>query len=222
MSNAFHASLKRDLLGLWREPADALLPLAFFLLVMVAFPLGVGAEPNQLRAVGPGVAWVAALLASISSLPRLFGADHADGSLEQWVLSPSPAPLWILGKLLAHWLASGLPLILLAPLAGLLFGMSNDATLTLAASLALGTPILALLGALGASLTLGARGGGMLIALLVLPLTVPVLVFGAGSVATVAGGQPADAHLALLAGGLCAALALLPWAIAAALRLAVE
>ncbi len=222
MLSAFLAVLRRDLLLSWRGRADLLVTLAFFVIVVCLFPFGVGAETNQLRAIAPGVLWVAALLASLLSLHRLFAQDHADGTLEQLLLSSEPAVLWVAGKIVAFWLTTGLPLVVAAPGLALLFDLEQGALPVLTLSLALGTPILALLGAVGAALTLGVRGGGMLLALLVLPLYVPVLIFGAGAVDAYLGGTGAAAHLLLLGGGLAGALALAPWACAAALRIAME
>jgi heme exporter protein B len=218
----FLAVLARDLLLAWRGRADVLVTLGFFVIVVCLFPFGVGAEPNQLRAIAPGVLWVAALLATLLSLHRLFGQDHADGSLEQLLLSPEPTLLWVLAKILAYWLTTSLPLVVAAPGLGLLFDMEQGGLSVLCLSLALGTPILSLLGAVGAALTLGLRGGGMLLALLVLPLFVPVLIFGAGAVDAHLAGSGAAAHLLLLGGGALAAVVLAPWACAAALRVAAE
>lgn len=221
-SGAFLAVLRRDLMLAWRGRADVLVTIAFFVVVVCLFPFGVGAESNQLRAIGPGVLWVAALLSTLLSLHRLFGQDHADGTLEQLLLSPEPAVLWVAAKIFAHWIVTGLPLVIVAPGLALLFDVEQEALGVLILSLALGTPILALLGAIGAALTLGLRGGGVLLALLVLPLYVPVLIFGAGAVDAMLGGLGAEAHLLLLGGGLLGALALAPFACAAALRIAVE
>ena len=218
----FAAVLGRDLLLAWRGRADVLVTLAFFVVVVCLFPFGVGAEPNQLRAIAPGVLWVAALLSTLLSLHRLFAQDHADGTLEQLLLTPEPTVLWVVAKICAHWIATGLPLVIVAPGLALLFDVEQGALGVLILSLALGTPILALLGAVGAALTLGLRGGGMLLALLVLPLFVPVLIFGAGAVDAHLSGVGAQAHLLLLGGGLLGALALAPLACAAALRIAVE
>ena len=172
--------------------------------------------------MAPGILWVAALLATLLSLGRLFALDHADGTLEQMLLSPEPLSVIVLGKVTAHWLSAGLPLVLLAPVLALQFDLPWDAIGVLAASLLLGTPVLSLLGAIGAALTLGLRGGGVLVALLVLPLYIPVLIFGAGAVSAQASGQGASAHLHLLAGVLAASLALAPWAAAMALRLSAD
>lgn len=218
----FLAVLRRDLMLAWRGRADVLVTLAFFVIVVCLFPFGVGPETNQLRAIAPGVLWVAALLSTLLSLHRLFAQDHADGTLEQLLLSPEPSPLWVTAKVLSHWIVTGLPLVIAAPGLALLFDVEQGALGVLTLSLALGTPILALLGAVGAALTLGLRGGGVLLALLVLPLFVPVLIFGAGAVDAHLGGTGADAHLLLLGGGLLGALALAPFACAAALRIAIE
>lgn len=218
----FVAVLRRDLMLAWRGRADVLVTLAFFVIVVCLFPFGVGAETNQLRAIAPGVLWVAALLSTLLSLHRLFAQDHADGTLEQLLLSPEPTALWVVAKVAAHWIVTGLPLVLAAPGLALLFDVEQDALGVLVLSLALGSPILALLGAVGAALTLGLRGGGVLLALLVLPLFVPVLIFGAGAVDSHLAGTGAAAHLLLLGGGLLGALALAPFACAAALRIAME
>lgn len=218
----FIAVLRRDLMLAWRGRADVLVTLAFFVIVVCLFPFGVGAETNQLRAIAPGVLWVAALLSTLLSLHRLFAQDHADGTLEQLLLSPEPTALWVVAKVAAHWIVTGLPLVLAAPGLALLFDVEQDALGVLVLSLALGSPILALLGAVGAALTLGLRGGGVLLALLVLPLFVPVLIFGAGAVDSHLAGTGAAAHLLLLGGGLLGALALAPFACAAALRIAME
>ncbi|MBI1906064.1 MAG: heme exporter protein CcmB [Rhodocyclales bacterium] len=222
MLGPFFAVMRRDLLLAWRGRADVLVTLAFFVIVVCLFPFGVGAETNQLRAIAPGVLWVAALLSTLLSLHRLFAQDHADGTLEQLLLSPEPTALWVLAKIAAHWIVTGLPLVLVAPGLALLFDVGQGVLGVLTLSLALGSPILALLGAVGAALTLGLRGGGVLLALLVLPLFVPVLIFGAGAVDSELGGTGAAAHLLLLGGGLLGAIALAPFACAAALRIAME
>ena len=179
---AMQAVASRDLLTALRHRADLLTTLMFFVIVASLFPLGVGAETALLRLMGPGVVWVAALLASMLALTRLFASDYADGTLEQLALAPHPLTMLVLAKVAAHWLASGLPLVIVAPLLGLQFNLNADALLVLLASLLLGTPTLSLIGAVGAALTLGVRGGGALLSLLVLPLYVPVLIFGAGAV----------------------------------------
>jgi len=213
---------RRDLLLAMRRKSDAAAPVFFFVIVASLFPLGLGPEPELLRRIGPGVLWVGALLAAMLSAARLFASDYDDGTLEQMALSPQPLVALVLGKLAAHWLVSGLPLVIAAPLLGLQFGLSFDAIVLLAVSLALGTPVLGLVGAIGAALTLGVRGGGMLVALLVLPLYVPALVFGAGAVDAVLAGTGAEAHLSLLGACLVLAAFFAPWAITAALRIALE
>ncbi|GAB4056873.1 heme exporter protein CcmB [Uliginosibacterium sediminicola] len=218
--NLFLAVLRRDLLLAWRSRADLLVALSFFVIVASLFPFGVGAETNQLRAIGPGVVWVAALLATLLALPRMFSQDFESGVLEQLLLSPEPRVLWLSAKIAAHWLATGLPLVIVAPLLALMYGLEPGAIGVLCAALLLGTPILSLIGAIGAALTLGLRGAGSLLALLVLPLMVPVLVFGAGSVDAWSAGMSINAHLLLLGGGLLGALALSPLACAAALGIA--
>lgn len=217
----FFAVLRRDLLLLGRGRADAIVSLLFFVLVACLFPLGVGADASLLRTLGPGVLWVAALLATLLSQHRLFAQDHADGTLEQLLLSPGAATLWVLAKITAHWIGTGLPLVAVAPLMGLLFDLGQCSRLTLSLSFALGTPVLALVGAIGAALALGMRGG-VLQALLLLPWFVPVLIFGAGSVSACATGQPPTTAFLLLGGALLAALALAPPACVLALRFAVE
>ncbi len=222
MAAAIAAVVKRDLLAALRHRADLATTLIFFAIVVSLFPLGVGPETALLRTMGPGVVWVAALLASMLALTRLFASDYADGTLEQLALSPHPLTLLVLGKIVAHWLASGLPLVVVAPLLGLQFDLHADAQLVLLASLLLGTPTLGLIGAVGAALTLGLRGGGALLSLLVLPLYVPVLIFGAGAVEASAAGLGGGAHLSLLGALLLVALAFAPWATALAVRIAVE
>jgi heme exporter protein B len=216
------AVVRRDLLVALRQRGDALNVLAFFAIVATLVPLGIGAEPAVLRAIGAGVIWVAALLASLLALPRLFAADLADGVLEQLVIGRDPLPLVVLAKVTAHWLLTGLPISLLAPLLGVQFDLPGPAIAVLACGLALGTPALSLLGAIGAALTLGARGAGALLGLLVLPLYVPVLIFGAAAVRAELDGLAVLPHLALLSASSLIALVLSLPATAAALRLAVE
>jgi heme exporter protein B len=218
----FAAVLLRDLKLASRRRVDALLPLAFFLVAISLFPLGVGPEPGMLRAIAPGIVWVCALLASMLSVGTLFAADHADGSLEQMLLAPTSAIAVAAAKCSAHWLLTGLPLIVATPLVGLLFGMSGSAVLALLAGLTLGTPILSLLGGLGAALTLGLRSGGMLLILIVLPLAIPALIFGAGAVGTVEAGMSARGHFSLLGALLITTAVGAPLAIAAALRISTE
>ena len=222
MLDSVRAVAGRDLLSALRRRADVLTTLIFFVIVASLFPLGVGSDMAVLRMIGPGVVWVAALLASMLALGRLFASDYADGTLEQLALAPQPLSMLVLAKIAAHWLVTGVPLIIVAPLLGLQFDLDTDALLVLLASLLLGTPTLSLIGAIGAALTLGLRGGGALLSLLVLPLYVPVLIFGAGAVEASAAGLGAGAHLSLLGALLLLALVLSPWATAVALRIAVE
>ncbi len=219
---AFGAVLRRDLLLAMRRKSEVLTAVFFFVVVAALFPLGIGPELNTLRLVAPGVLWVGALLSSMLALQRLFEADYRDGSLEQLALSPAPLPVLVGAKMLAHWLVSGLPLVLLAPVLGLQFDLSSDALLTLSLALLMGTPILSLVGGIGAALTLGVRGGGVLLSLLVLPLFIPVLVFGAGAVEAQASGLGSQAHFSILLAMLWPALFFSPWACAAALRIALE
>lgn len=222
LRSALWAVIQRDLLLAMRRRADVLTTLVFFVIVTSLFPLGVGPEMNVLRTIGPGVLWVAALLAAMLALNRLFTGDHTDGTLEQLALAPHPLSVLVLGKVAALWLTTGLPLVLMSPLLGLQYGLPPAALGTLVATLALGTPVLALIGSVGAALTLGVRGGGVLVSLLVLPLYVPVLIFGAGAVEATLSGLDAGGHLSLLAAFLLLALVFAPWATAAAIRIALD
>jgi heme exporter protein B len=214
--------VRRDLLLAMRRRTDVLTTLVFFVMVVSLFPLGVGPEPEMLRKMASGVVWVAALLASMLSLPRMFSADHADGTLEQMMLAPQSLSVLVLGKILAHWMLSGLPLALIAPVLGLQFDMSVQALWILVLALLLGTPVLSMIGAIGAALTLGLRGGGVLVSLLVLPLCIPVLIFGAGAVEAVNGGMSAVSNLALLGAFMLFALVFTPFVAAQALRISME
>jgi heme exporter protein B len=222
MIAAARGIVARDLLLALRRRSDVATALLFFLIVASLFPLGVGAEPNQLRAIAPGVIWVAALLSSMLSLSHLFADDHADGTLEQMLLGSAPLGVIVAAKALAHWLVCGLPLVLVSPLIALQYDLPGELHGVLALSLALGTPVLSLIGAIGAALTLGLRGGGVLLALLVLPLYVPVLILGAGSVDMAAAGLAPDGQLLILGALLVLAAAFAPWAIAAAIRISME
>jgi heme exporter protein B len=221
-ADIFVCVLQRDLKLAARRRIDTLLPLAFFLIALSLFPLGVGPEPRTLREIAPGIVWVCALLASMLSVNALFAGDHADGSLEQMLLAPTSTVAVAAAKSAAHWLLSGLPLIVASPLAALAFDLSGPALAALMAGLLLGTPILSLLGALGAALTLGLRSGGTLLLLVVLPLATPALIFGAGAVGTVEAGMSASGHFSLLGALLVATLVGAPPATAAALRIATE
>lgn len=214
--------IARDLVLALRNKSDLANALLFFVIVASLFPLGVGPEPALLRAMAPGVLWIAALLASLLALGRLFSADYADGTLEQLALAPHPLGVLIAGKIAAHWLSTGLPLVLIAPLLGLQFDLEGEVLAVLTASLLLGTPVLSLLGAIGAALTLGLRAAQLLVPLLVLPLTVPVLIFGAGAVDAAQAGMGAAPHLSLLGGVLALAAFFAPWAAAVAVRIALE
>jgi heme exporter protein B len=217
------AVVRRDLLLAMRQQGDVANVLLFFVIVVTMVPFGVGADKDLLRLIAPGVVWVAALLSAILSLGRLFALDYADGTLEQIMLSGQPLSLAVLGKIAAHWLTTGAPITLLSvALAKIFFDMATVPSVTLLASLLLGTPYLSLIGAVGAALTLGLRGAGVLVTLLVLPLYVPVLIFGAGAVDAATGGLSPQSHLMLLAGLSLGAAALAPWAIGAALRVSVE
>jgi heme exporter protein B len=216
------AVLKREIsLGL-RQKGEVLTPLIFFMVIASLFPLGVGAESNLLLRMAPGVLWVSALLAAMLSLQRMFATDYADGSLEQTALSSTPLALLVLAKAVAHFLLSGLPLVLVAPVLGIQFGLDSRALGILMLTLLLGTPTLSLIGSIGAALTLGVRGAGVLLSLLILPLYIPVLIFGAGAVAADAAGLGVGAHLSLLAALLVLSLFFTPLATAAALRISLE
>jgi len=222
MLAAARAIVHRDLLLALRRKSDVATALLFFVVVVSLFPLGVGAEPNLLRSIAPGVIWVAALLSAMLSLGRLFAADHADGTLEQMLLGAAPLGIVAAAKSFAHWVVSGLPLVGIAPLLALQYDLDASLYAVLALSLLLGTPVLSLVGAIGAALTLGLRGGGVLLSLLVLPLYVPVLIMGAGSVEMAAAGLAPDGQLLLLGALLVFTAAFAPWATAAALRISME
>ena len=219
---ALRWAVARDLQLALRSRAELGVQLLFYVIVVTLFPLASSPEKTLLATMGPGVLWVAALLASLLSLPRLFASDFADGTLEQIALSPYPMPALVFGKILAHWLTTGLPIVVLAPLLGLQYGLDGPALTVVTLSLLVGTPILSLLGAIGASLTLGVRGGGSLLALLILPLYVPVLIFGAGAGDAVRAGLSASANLSLLGAGLLLALVGAPFATAAGIRIALD
>ena len=222
LTGLFVLIIRRDLVLAIRRRADVLTTLIFFIIVVTLFPLGVGPELNMLRTMAPGTLWVAALLASMLSLGRLFSADYLDGTLEQMLLVPQSLSALVLGKMIAHWMVSGFPLVLMAPVLGLQFDMPAEALWMLILTLLLGTPILSMIGAIGAALTLGLRGGGVLVSLLVLPLCIPVLVFGAGAVEAVTSGMSSAAHLSLLGALLLLALVFTPWVTAMALRISME
>lgn len=205
-----------------RRRQDIVTAVTFLVIVVTLFPLAISPEQSVLREIAPGVVWVAALLATLLTLERLFGDDYRDGTLEQMLLLPAPLTLVVLAKLLAHWLATGLPLVLVSPLLGLQLGLTASEIGILFLTLLLGTPILTLIGAIGSALTLGVRGGSALVVVLMVPLYVPVLILGAGAVAVIADGAGAQAHLSLMGALLALALPLAPWATAAALRISTQ
>lgn len=222
MFRAFYIVVKRDLLLAMRNRSDILTTLFFFIIAISLFPLGIGPEMDTLREIAPGVFWVAALLASMLALERLFAIDFADGTLEQMLLTPQPATILVLAKVLAHWLITGVPLVLLSPLLGLQYDLSAEAIQALMLTLLLGTPSLSLIGAIGAALTLGLRGGGVLVSLLVLPLYIPVLIFGAGAVEATVSGIGGSGHISMLGAIFLLSLVMAPLATAAALRVSAE
>ena len=220
--NGFLAILKRDLHLATRQGMDNMMVVMFFVIAVVLFPFGVGPEPNILARIAAGVIWVAALLASMLSLERLFQTDFEDGSLELLSLSPITLEVAVLANVAAHWLTTGLPLIIAAPLLAVLLNMNTEGFPMLILALLLGTPSLSLIGAVGAALILGSRRGGVLLALLILPLYIPVLIFGVSAIDAVIGGFEANAQLLILGAFLMGALALCPWAAAAGVRQAIE
>jgi len=220
--NAFFAIIHRDLLLVARRKSEVLTALFFFVVVTSLFPLGIGADAALLRKIAPGVLWVAALLSTLLGLQRIFAADYMDGALEQLILTPQPLVLLVAGKITAHWLVSGLPLVVLAPIIGIQFDLDASSLYVLMGSLLLGTPVLSLLGSIGAALTLGVRGGSVLMSLLILPLYIPVLIFGAGAVYANSVGLDTSGHFSLLGALLILALAFVPWVSASALKIAIE
>lgn len=222
LRSAFAVLLKRDLVLAYRRRAELANPLLFFILITALFPLGLGSNKPILQAVGPGVIWVAALLAALLSLDGMFRSDFEDGSLEQLMLSSHPVSLLVVAKISAHWLVTGLPLVIVAPLLGVLLSLPGDAIGVLVLTLLLGTPILSLIGAVGVALTVGLRRGGIILSLLVLPLYVPVLIFASDAVSTAASGIPITAQLYIIGAMLVLALSLAPLATAASLRVSLS
>lgn len=214
--------LWRDLTLAMRHKSEVLTTLFFFVIVVSLFPLGVGPELDTLREIGPGVMWVAALLASMLSLNRLFADDFQDGTLEQMLLAAQPLSVLVLSKIFAHWLVAGLPLVLISPVLGMQLGLDSESIGIMMITLLLGTPVLSLIGAVGAGLTLGVRGGGVLLSLLILPLYIPVLIFGSGAVESARSGLGFDAHLSIMGAMLVLALVLAPLGAAAALRISLD
>ncbi|MBP6853253.1 MAG: heme exporter protein CcmB [Rhodoferax sp.] len=220
--SVFAAVVRREIALAMKQKGDVLTPLFFFVIVASLFPLGVGPEVQLLARMAPGVLWVGALLAAMLSLQRLFAADYADGSLEQMAISSTPLTLIVMAKVLAHFLMSGLPLVLIAPVLGLQFGLDARALGLLTLTLLVGTPTLSLIGGIGAALTLGVRGGGVLLSLLTLPLYIPVLIFGAGAVEADAAGLGVSAHFSLMGALLLLSALFAPFAITTALRISLE
>lgn len=221
-TSAFFAQLRRDLLVAFRNRSEALNPLMFFVLVTLLFPLGIGPSANLLQTISPGVLWVAALLSALLSLDSMFRSDYEDGTLEQLVLSPQPLGLLVVARVFAHWVMSAVPLLLLSPVLAIALNMAPRAIPVLMLTLLLGTPVFSVIGAIGVALTVGLRRSGMLLALLVIPLYIPVLIFGAGAVDAAASGLPVTGQLYILAALLVLSLTLAPVAIAAALRMSVS
>ena len=222
IASAFLALLRRDLVIAFRRRSEMVNPLLFFVLVTSLFPLGVGSQPKLLALMAPGVVWVAALLAALLSLDTIFRSDFEDGTLEQLLLSAQPVSVLVIAKVLAHWLITGLPLLLMAPVLGTFLGLPSQAVGTLVWSLLFGTPALSLIGAIGVALTVGLRKGGVILSLLVLPLYVPILIFGAGAVGNAAMGIDATAQMYIMAAFLVFSLTLSPIATAAALRVSLS
>ena len=222
LGKAFLELLRRDLVLALRRRAEIANPILFFVMVIVMFPLGVGAEPNLLERMAPGVVWVAALLAALLSMDSIFRSDFEDGTLEQLLLSAQPLSVLVLAKVVAHWLVTGLPLLLVAPVLAVFLGMDSAVTGVLMLSLLLGTPVLSFIGAIGVALTVGLRRGGVILSLLVLPLYVPVLIFGAAVVETAAAGLPITGQIYILAAFVALAITLAPVAAASALRISLS
>ena len=217
MNNAFWSLLRKELLLAVRQKTDVVTVLFFFLIVSSLFPFAVGPESNTLKLIGPGVIWVGALLCSLLALHRVFEADYNDGSLEHLLLSGEPLTILVLAKIISHWLITGLPVVIVAPLIGIQFGLPPQSLLLL-----LGTPVLSFIGSIGAGLTLGVRGGSALTSILILPFYVPILIFGAGAVVADLQGLTIDGHISILVAMLCLSVALAPLAIAGAIKIALE
>lgn len=220
MWSLFCTILRRDLMLALRRRSDLAQVIFFFAVVVMLVPLGVGAESNILRSIAPGVVWVAALLAALLSLPRMFAQDYEDGTLRQMLVAAEPLQVIVFAKMVAHWLVTGVPMTIFASIFGILFDLDAEVTITLLLSLAMGTPILSMIGGIGAALTLGVRASGVLTSLLVLPLYIPVLIFGSGAAQAVAIAMDPTAYYMITGGLTLATAALSPWAVAAALRIA--
>jgi len=223
MFSAFLLVIKRDLLLAMRRRSEIFTVLFFFIVVISLFPLGISTEDQVLKQIAPGVVWVAALLASTLALDRLFSDDYGDGTLEQMTLAPVSLPIVVLAKMIAHWLLTGLPLVLISPLVGLFYHLPFESIKVMMLVLLLGTPVLSMLGAIAAALTLGLRGGGVLVSLLVLPLYIPVLVYGAGAISTsMVEGLSIQPYVLLLSAFMLLAIIFSPWATAAAIKISIE
>jgi heme exporter protein B len=222
LGNALVALVRRDIRLVVRHRFEIANPVLFFIIVVTLFPFGVGSDPAQLALIGSGIVWVAALLATLLALEGLFRSDFEDGTLEQMALGLHPLSALVLGKVFVHWCATGLPLLVAAPLLGILLNMSVTGQLTLLAALALGTPTLSLIGAVGMALTVGVKRGGLLLTLLVLPLYVPVLIFGSSVVLAAEAGLPTAGHFYALGAMAVLALSLAPLATSAALRISLN
>jgi heme exporter protein B len=223
MFSAFWIVLKRDLLLALRRRSEVFTVLFFFMVVISLFPLAASTEDKFLQEIAPSIVWIAALLASTLALDRLFASDHLDGTLEQLALAPQSLSMMVFAKMVAHWLLTGLPLVLISPLVGLFYHLPSNAIGIMMLVLLLGTPVLSMIGAIGAALTLGLRGGGVLISLLVLPLYIPVLVYGSGAISTsMVDGVSVDPYIMLLSAFTLLAMVFSPWTTAAALKISLE
>lgn len=217
-SSLFKLIVKRELTIALRHKDDVLNPLLFFIIIVTLFPLGIGPEATTLEKIAPGIIWVSALLSTLLSLDRLFKADHADGSLEQMLLSPHPVFVWVSAKIVSHWLLTGLPLIFIAPLLAVLLHLNEQSFTALFLTLLLGTPVLSFIGAIGVALTVGIKKGGVLLSLLVLPLYIPVLIFATSAIDTAAMNLPYSGQLAIIGALLVASMTLTPFAVSSALK----
>lgn len=222
MINAIVQVIRRELLIAFRRQADVFNPLWFFIIAITLFPLGVGPEPNLLARIAPGIIWVAALLAALLSLERLFRDDFVDGSLEQMLMMPTPLPVLAFAKMVAHWLLTGVPLLLISPLLAILLSLDWQTWLAVVLTLLIGTPTLSFLGAIGVALTVGLRKGGVLLSLLILPLYIPVLIFATSAIDAASLGMAYNGQLALMGAMLVGSATLSPFAVAASLRISVQ
>ncbi|MGF1730465.1 heme exporter protein CcmB [Photobacterium kasasachensis] len=222
MLSAIFQVIRRELLIAFRRQADVFNPLWFFIIVITLFPLGVGPEPNLLARIAPGIVWVAALLAALLSLERLFRDDFVDGSLEQMLMMPTPLPVLAFAKMVAHWVLTGVPLLLISPLLAILLSLDWETWKAVVLTLLVGTPTLSFLGAIGVALTVGLRKGGVLLSLLILPLYIPVLIFATSAIDAASLGMAFNGQLALMGAMLIGSATLAPFAVAASLRISVQ